>query len=236
MLAVISIYSFYMMYQFINPGLMVSRMPELLADSSAISLIKLILVIVYYSLFVGYIILRFTSTLFARNITDKTNYLCNGLKQILVLVSVVYTFMFSYFYTFELLNSLNKYMVVEPSSISAIFVVVTYILEGLPVLFTILIFLYSVTLLNAMISNHMKEEEIIAAEQLGYISRNAVYITVFSNIVLNILQLILSNKLFDIEFSVEISMLPLIIAFSAMILSRYFKHTKDLYEDNEMII
>lgn len=236
MLAVLSIYSFYMMYQFINPGLLVSRMPELLADSSAIPLIKLILVIVYYSLLIGYIVLRFTGTLFTRNITDRMNYLCNGLKQILVLVSIVYTFMFGYFYTFKLLNSLNKYMIVEPSSISVIVVLVKYVLEGLPVLFTILIFMYGVMLLNAMISNHLKDEEILAAEQLGIISRNAVYITVFSNITLNILQFILNNKLIDTEFSVEISIFPLIIAFSAMILSGYFKHSKELYEDSEMII
>ncbi|MGB4658674.1 MAG: hypothetical protein WBI07_05820, partial [Mobilitalea sp.] len=63
-----------------------------------------------------------------------------------------------------------------------------------------------------------------------------VYVTVFSNIVSNVLQFIFSNLLNDIDYSLNISLTPLIIAFLAMILSGYFKESMELYDDNNMII
>ena len=91
-------------------------------------------------------------------------------------------------------------------------------------------------LLKTMISSHMKEEEIKAANQLGIIGKTSVYVTVIANITLNVIQFLLSSQLNDTSYILEISVVPLIIAFSAIILAGYFRETKELYEDNEMII
>jgi uncharacterized membrane protein YhaH (DUF805 family) len=109
-------------------------------------------------------------------------------------------------------------------------------LEALPIIFSILILLKGIQLLDAMTLNHMKEEEIKAATRMGIISKWAVYVTFICNIAINLFQFVLSKQLSDVNFNLQISLLPLIIAFSAMILSGYFKETKELHEDNEMII
>jgi hypothetical protein len=236
LLPIISIYSFYMLYEFINPGLMIDRVPEIMADASSLPFVKMTLVIVFYSLCIGYLILRLAGTLSMSNIDNRFSYLCLGLQRILILVSVIYTFFLGYFYIFEALKNLSKYEAENSALINLLFTVVKYILESLPILFTILILIAAVNLLKEMIGNHMQEEEIIAANQMGRISRHTVYITVMSNITINIIQFLLSNQLNDTMYNLELSLFPLIIAFFAMILSGYFKQTKDLHEDNEMII
>jgi hypothetical protein len=58
----------------------------------------------------------------------------------------------------------------------------------------------------------------------------------FCNILSNVLTFVFSKQLNDTAYRLEISLFPLIIAFMAMILSGFFKATKELNEDNEMII
>jgi len=175
-------------------------------------------------------------TLSTNGTEDKLSFLCNRLQRILIIVSVFYTFLLGCFTTFQLFIDLSKYLSEGRTPINAVFVVITYLLGGLPMIFTILTLLAGVMLLRAMTTNHMKEEEIKAATAMGLISKRAVYVTVISNITLNIMQFLLSKQLNDTAYSLEISLFPLIIAFSAMILSGYFKETKELQEDNEMII
>jgi len=208
----------------------------MLSDSFALPFIQMSWVIIFYTLWIGYIILRLVGTLSTFNIEDKSSYLNVELQKILIFVSALYTFFLGYFSTFQMLLSLRKYLNEDSSSINLIFVVVKFILVGLPIIFTVQILLAGIMLLKTMVSNHMREEEITAAYQMGIISRRTVYMTVLTNITLNIMQFLLSRQLNDTAYILEISVIPLIIAFAAMILSGYFRKTKELYEDNEMII
>jgi uncharacterized membrane protein len=96
--------------------------------------------------------------------------------------------------------------------------------------------LSGVGLLLAMVTDHMKENEFLAAKRMSIISKQAVYVTVLSNIAANVLQFLFSTLLNDTNYSLDISLTPLVIAFLAMILSGYFKESMELYEDNNMII
>lgn len=234
-LPVISGYCFYMIYEFVNPGLLFKRLPAIPADSSSLAYQKLSLSIIFYSLCIGYAVLRLTGTLAAAERQDKSHYLCRGLEKILLLVSVLYTFLLGYFATFQLLMNLRKNTAEARSAINLIFVFIRYILQNLPVFFTILILVSGIALLKALASNE-PGSEIAAANELGLKSRRAVYVTAVSNILLNFLQFILSSRLHDTDFNLEFSLFPLIIAFSAMILSGYFRKTKEIYEDNGLII
>lgn len=235
LLPVISIYCFYMLYQFINPGLMINQMPDLLAEPSALPYIKLSLSILFYSLSVGYMILRMVKTLSTIEAVDKSNYLYLGLQKILFFVSILYTFFLGYFTTIQFFIDYQKNINEGRSALNTLFIIIKYFLENIPIFYTILILIAGIVLLKAMMSSQ-PGEEVNAANQLGMISTRTVYITVISNIVLNTLQFLLSKRLNDTDFNLEFSLFPLIISFSAMILSGYFKKTKDLSEDNELII
>jgi hypothetical protein len=249
-LIALSIYLFLMLYEFINQGLMLNHVPQVSNDTFVLPIIKLALAIIFYSLLLGYLIIRMLGALVKENIGDRMQFLCRGLQKILLALAAVYTLFIGYFVTFQMFSSLNHHAVkastnppyFSPTTFSSnvmldqFMVVLTYLLQCLPIVYSIFILINGIKLLKVMTSHHMKEEEYIAANELSNISKKAVYVTVFSNLCLNLIQLLLMNHLSGTSFELEIILSPLIIAFGAMILSSYFKETKELQEDNEMII
>lgn len=250
LLPIISIYLFLTLYEFVNQDVMLNHVPQMLTNVSSLPVIKLVLAILFYSLFLGYLLIRMLGALTKDNSVDRMQFLCQGLKKILLAVSALYTFYIGYFASFQMLTKLNSYAakasstfayfrpisLANNSTLDQFMVILTYLLQCLPIVFSILILVNGVMLLEVMVSHHMKEDEFIAAAQLSNISKKAVYVTVLSNLVLNITQFILSKNLSDTSVNLEIILSPLIIAFAAMILSGYFKESKELQEDNEMII
>lgn len=235
LLPIISFYSFYIIYKFINPGLLINKLPALLADDFAMPYLKLSLSILFYSLCASYTILRTVGSLSKEDMANNSYCLYSGLQKILLLILILYTFLIGYFSTFQLLVDFNKNRQEERSAINVLFVFVKYALENLPILFTIFIFISAILLLKAMVTNEA-EEEMEAAGQLGIMSRRAVYITVISNVALNSIQFLLSKQLNDTDFSLKFSIFPLVISFTAMIISGYLRKTKELSEDNDLII
>ncbi len=251
LLPIISLFSFYMLYHFINPGLMFEWAPQqITADLSFLGIIKMAFVIIFYSLCIAYFMLRMLGTLAVCNTENHRQYLGKKLQLILELLSVMYTFLISYFSTYELFAILDKYSAkADPglffksilpdqgdAFLNQVVAILSYLLQCLPVIFAICILVAGVELIKEMIAHHMEPEEYQAASHLSNIGKNAVYVTIFSNLALNVLQFLLSNQLRDTDFSLNITLSPLIIAFGAMILSGFFKETKELHEDNEMII
>ncbi len=236
LLPIISIYSFYMMYEFINPQLMLHHTFAILSDATFIPMIKLSFSFVFYTLLIAYLILNMISHLNDSPMENKLGQLCFHLSRLLVLLSGIYTFLISYFISFKLFQNIDIYFSENRGSINLYYLLIDYVLETLPILFTILTLISGVGLLLAMVTDHLKEKEFLAAKKLSIISKQTVYVTVACNIASNALQFLFSNQLNDTNYTLDISLLPLVIAFLAVILSRYFKESMDLYEDNNMII
>lgn len=250
LLPVISLFSFYMLYHFVNPGLMLKWAPQMLSDEGFIGMIKLAFVILFYSLCFTYFMLRMLGTLIPVDDGDNQQALAKRLQLILEILSVLYTFVIGYFSTYELFADLDNYSAktgtkalfaaILPAQGNAFLnqfvVILSYLLRCLPVVFAIYILVAGVQLIKEMASHHMEAEEYQAAARLSKVGKKAVYVTVFSDLALNVIQFLLSNQLNDTSFNLNITLSPLIIAFGAMILAGYFKETKELHEDNEMII
>ena len=246
LLLLISIYTFFMLYQFINPHQMIRHLPPLLAKENALPMIKLAYAIVFFTLWFSYLLLRSLGILNIMNGKDKTSYLCNSLQKLLITVSIGYTFLLGYFTSFQMfleISQSNKEsdpllpsMAYSGSrSITILFAIIKFVLIGLPILYTVLTMVTGIELLEAM-STHQMDQEMFAVMKVGKYSKKTVFITVISNIIVNGMQLLLMRQLNHTNFRLELSVIPLIVAFAAMILSEYFKETKELYEDNQMII
>lgn len=236
LLPILSLFSFYMIYEFINTQLMLNHTIDSLSDASFIPMIKLSFSFILYTLLIAYLILNMISHLNDSPIDNKLSNLCKQLSKILVILSGLYTLLISYFISFELFQNIDKYFSENRGSINLYYLIIDYVLEALPILFTILTLISGIGLLHAMVTDHMHENELHAAKRLSIVSRQAVYVTVLSNIASNALQFLFSNQLNDTNYTLDISLIPLVIAFLAMILSGYFKETMELYEDNSMII
>ena len=236
LLLILSGYTFYMLYEFINPQLMLSHTFDLLAEESMIPMVKLSFAIIFYTLMVSYLILSMISHLKELTSEDKLSTLCIHLSRILMIMAGIYTFYFFYFSSFDLFQRTDRYFVENRELINLYYPIFLYLLEALPIILSILTLLSGIHLLNAMVTDHMQEMEYLAARKMGEISRKTVYITVLCNILSNTLPFLLSNQLNNTDYNLDLSLTPLIIAFLAMILSGYFKETKELYDDNNMII
>lgn len=237
LLPVISVYLFFMLYEFINPGLMLKRIPELPADNDMLPILKLSFAITFYSFVIGYLILRMLGNLSYKNSLGKLDFLCHQLKRILVIFSVVLTFLLCYSTPIQIFSELKQNsQLINKGIIDTLFIILCALLKVLPAITSIIILIFAIKLLNAIINDHLQEEEILAASRLSFVSKTAVYITVICNIVINTAQFLFSKMLSDTNYNLEFSWFPLVVAFLAMILAGYFKETKEIYDDNEMII
>lgn len=255
LLPIISGYSFYMLYHFINPVFMLKHMPTLIADIDFLPMIKLAYSIILYSLCIVYFIFHILENATYDRKDNRTDYLNQKLQKILVIAAALYTFLVGFIYPFNMFDELNRYISQQNANASSdilngipgikvqnnfdlntIYILLKYLLTIIPILFSILILVQGIQLLKTMLSHHLQNEEILAARNLAIISKKAVYITALCNLSLNIFQFFFSKQLSNTNFTLQISLLPLIIAFSAYILAGYFKESKDLYEDNNMFI
>ncbi|MDF2800535.1 MAG: hypothetical protein K0S61_438 [Anaerocolumna sp.] len=235
LLPIISLYTIYFIYHVINPNLLLNILPKQIADDNFIPVAKMALAIIYYSLWVSYVVLRLQMKLTLNNVDNKPVRINILLQKILIFAAGVYIFIFSYFYTFQILIDF-KQIDNQFTRLNTVFLTLKYLLEGIPIVFTVLIFSAGILLLRVMLTDHLKDKEGYTVGYLGLVSRQCIIATVFSNISLNLIQLLLSNYIKNTSYNLNISLIPLIIAFSASILAEYFKEAKVIHEDNEMFI
>lgn len=250
LLPIISVYTFYLLYHFINPGLMLQKTIQNIPGASLLPAIKYSYAVIFYSLSFAYLMLRVLGGLVTDIAEDRLQYLCKRLQAVLLAVSGLYVFFAGCFNTYEMLADLSNRAPVHTnfpvdgsllmqqgnSLTNQLMVVITYLHQCFPVIFTVLILLSGIKLLSAMITHHMDEEEARAALRLSSVSRWTVYLTLLGDLLYNTVQFLLSSHLNDTNFTLNITLLPLVVAIFAMILSSYFKETKELQEENEMII
>ncbi|MBB2181695.1 hypothetical protein H0486_02235 [Lachnospiraceae bacterium MD1] len=236
LLPIISIYSFYMLFLFVNPNLMYRHVPELFMDESALSIVRLSLAIIFFTLVIGYLIIRMLTTLSQEKEENRMIFLCRRLQVLLYIISILYTFLLGYFSTFELFSQIDQRSFTTGTQMNQVYVLLSFVLKTVPVLFTIVTLVSGIVLLTTISTKHKQEEEVEAAKRMGMFSRRTAFLTVGCNIALNLFQLVFSSQLNDTSIVLNVSLAPLVISISAMILSGFFKETKELYEENEMII
>ncbi len=255
LLIILSAYLFYMIYHFINPSLMLNHISNALSDVDSLPYIELTFSIIFYTLLIMYYILHLLEGLTEQKLKQKpASYLSSQLQIILFIAAGLYTFFIAYFCTYGLLNEYTTFNNQYPSEsvnfmipksafpldsnllLNRMYIVLSYFLDIIPLIFLIFILVSGIALLKTFLLNHMQAEEAIAARALGKISKQTVYITIVCNLCQNVFQFIFSKQLQNINFNLQISFTPLIIAFAAYILAGYFKEARHLYEDNNMII
>ena len=92
------------------------------------------------------------------------------------------------------------------------------------------------TLLKKMQEGPYGEETIQAARKLAAMAVRAVKACVYSALLWNGSLFLLRSRLVHVDYSLHISLQPLLLAFAAMILARYVQEAGELYREHEMII
>lgn len=259
LLVLISGYTFYLLYQFINPALLADRMPggaALASSALALPVIKTVACCVFYSLVVAWMILNQTCRLhaIAPRQEQSREYILLMLEKILLTGGILYLIFLFYF---QFLAQLQEHVISQaaltdqlflPSpdsdvtafspglSFDTIFLWLDYLLSAVPIIALVALLYSAICLLEALRLHPCGMEPSRAARLLYERSRMAVIATVLCNLAWNLLQYLCAPQLQNVNIQLEISFLPLILSFCAMLLSHGLQSMYELHEENEMII
>lgn len=233
LLPLLSAFCFYLLYAFINPSTLLLRVRPEVRDAEMLPVLKGCAAAVFYSLLIGYAILKALRSLVLKRCggQEKNRRIASGLAKLLSVCLYAYTAAIGYFGCFRLFTGLDA----AQGSTDFIFTLIDCALRLIPDLFAVGI-VYLGLKLAVVLKEGLFEQESAAAGNLASFSRAAVYTSVISNLVWNLLQFLFAGNLSRTEYHVEIPALSLILAFAALLLSGYFKKAKELKDDNEMII
>ncbi len=241
LLPIISIYSLFLIYFFINKGAMVQRLfPDYGSELMVIS-IKVILAFLFWGMWLSYFLLKSTDHVLVPASYPKSIPMIRQLQLLLKFGVYLYTVINSFFMIIPVLTEAAGIMRTDGAAETAGYIKISlhfllYVINSIPVVLTICIYVKGILLLEAMTDKHLKEEEQTAAIALGRVSKIGIYGAVSCGLVSNSLKVIMCGYLKDITVTIYLPLFPLITAFAAMILSGYFKEASDLKENDELYI
>lgn len=233
LLAVLSAVLFAVIYIMINPGLL----GEFFGTGTGSGAGKALLGATAYSVIIGYILIRILRLFFSADTISLQKYLMILLYIVnIIIVFIVFAAQFSNLIdSFEQLRAGNKGNE-HRLGISYFFLVFKYIVDAMPNLLIIPVVSSGQNLLHELSLDRYSEQAVSRAEKLSRICGLALVITVLSNIAYNLLQLVFINKLSIANSMVRIPVFSIVFVLAALLLAQYIKETKQLKEDNDMII
>lgn len=232
LLPVLSAVCFYLLYAFINPGILLLRLTPKLRNAEMLPVLKGLVSALFYAVLIAYLVLKALRKQAAENAReDRFRHLASGLAKLLTVCIFFYTAVIGYFGIFSLFGRIDA----AEGGADITFAVLQSLLTLVPQLFTAGILYCGLNLACVLDAGLFGPEE-AAAGRLARVSRTAVYVSIGCNLVWNLLQFSFAGKLSRIHYEMEIPVLSFILAFAALLLSGYFKKAKEVKEDNEMII
>lgn len=233
LLGLLSILLFPVMYQLINPGLI----GRTIGASKNLAFAKAILVGTVYSVTFAYLILRTLRLLFS----SDTQRLQKYMVILLELVNALFVYIIFGVGTSRLIDSFvalregnvgNEHLL----GASYVFLVLQFVVDNIPFILNIIVVFAGITLLHELTLDRYSAETVTATENLSKICKAALTITVLTNVAYNILQLIFSKTILNINSSVGIPIFSIAFIVGSLLLSRFVAESKALKEDNDSII
>ena len=114
--------------------------------------------------------------------------------------------------------------------------VVRALVSALPYVMDIIVILSALNLLESVLKESASEQVTAAAHKLSRICCITLAVVTVSVVGMNVLQLILSRKLYNINIHIEIPFMRLAFVLVALLFSRLIEENRKLTEENEMFI
>lgn len=233
LLIMLSALLFATVYMMINPGMIDAK----LKGAAALSFKKALLGSVIYSALLGYIAIRVLRHFLAGDAPKLQRYMLS----LLCVLNVLFVYLAFGACFGDLLNAFENLRTgnignEQSLGITYVFLVLQYLTNALPYVLDILVVFAALELLKELHADRYSEASVIAAFKLSVLCGKALLITIISNIVFNLLQLIFMKWLWVINTSVQIPLLSIAFLLSALLLAQYIRENKQLKDDNDMFI
>lgn len=245
---VLSAYTFWLLYAFVNPVLLLGRLPEALAEAGSLPFIKAVSAGLWLSILAAWLLLSLKKKLDQEEILDQKEFLLSGFRGFLLaamLLSVLAALG-------EAGTAIADYVARHTQSAVWEVEITGFSQPGItPELGFLLLKVAAIVipygfligmqqalrkLLKVIGPGEFGAEAAKAAAALAAVSKNAVSASVLCDLIWNGALFLWSGALTDVSYHWEISLLPLLMAFGSLVLARYLREAAKLKYDNEMII
>lgn len=231
----LSVLFFVVNYYMINPGLFFTGVPG----------VKWMPGCVFYSVLSGYLIIR--AVLYCRKAEPEKLYA--GLQGLLWFLNVIFVYIVfgrclgdfletvgtvqtgsNEFYADELLSE------TEGMGLTWIFLGLHYAVNVLPYLFDIGIVFLSVRMLGALKTDRYSDESVALSGKLAGFCGRALVITVGSEVIFNLLQLVFHNSLYKVDIVINVPVTSVVFVLAALLFARYVQEDQKLKQYNDLFI
>ncbi len=237
LLALVSVYSFYLLYQFINPYLFYEGMAAAGGGADLLPLLKSFGAMLWYVFLGSYIVLRLMAQMRRERVSDGKGYLYKSLSRLLFFSVFFYGLVTLWGAGGQAWGSIRTLGGnAGAKAMDYLFIGLRFFLTLLPPGYFLCTLWQGRTLLKKMQEGPYGEETIQAARKLAAMAVRAVKACVYSALLWNGSLFLLRSRLVHVDYSLHISLQPLLLAFAAMILARYVQEAGELYREHEMII
>ncbi|MDO5292334.1 MAG: hypothetical protein Q4F05_06240 [bacterium] len=221
------------LYYFINPSLMEGLFYQRVIGNKTEEIAKFTLSMLFYIFLAAYIMTRCLKDIKAEH--QKQSILVKRLQRLLTILTFLYTPILTVSETMKMAEIMTR-KVAEGKEMTKVCYAVIETFTMLPSACIILLFVSAIALVTQLKKEQYSKETVEAARQLSRVGETTVYVSLLCCIGVNLLQLVLAGKLSSVNFTFEVPILPLLIAYVSMLLANYFKTSNELYEDKQMII
>jgi hypothetical protein len=225
-------FCFYMLFIMVNPSYFVGNMGMLPGEMA-----KAVLGGVFYSILIGYIVLR----LLRKADTTPTEKLLKTLRTTLGVMAAVLVLGICYLQVSEAraqiaqIQSANT----DPSvslNTTYVFAWMRFALLSLPYALELALFLRAMRLCGLLMEDRYSEAVILSATRLAQFCKRMVAAVLLSHIAFNLLQVIFSAQLVNANVQTTLPLDSIIVAFAALLLARLLSDSRRLRQDNDLII
>lgn len=231
LLLVISLLLFVVIYYMINPGLLAVN---------AYGGGKILLGGTFYSVLFGYLVLR----ILKRFVSADAVQLKMWLRILACGVEVLFVYMVFGNRFGALIDSVRniKQTNYEFSGISSgleityIFLVLQFVVDAIPYLLDIFIVFTAIRVLDELLVDPYSDSAVAASERLGNLCVKALVITIISEIVFHLLQLIFSGSIRQINVIVTIPLFSMAFVLAVLLVVRYVRENQKLKRENDLFI
>jgi hypothetical protein len=224
---------FWVLYLMINPGLIT----ETLGLAAKPPIGKALLGGAVYSLLIGYFILRVLRLFMSGNLQKLEHYMTIMLGALNVLFvfaafGVCFSDMLASISSVQAGNSGNEHLL----GTSYIFIVLKYAVNALPYVLDVIVIFAVLRLLDEIRKERHSAESVAAAGRMSRLCAIALAVTTLTNIAFNLLQLLFSKSLMNVNNSVQIPVMSIIFVLAALLLTRFIIENKKLKDENDQFI
>lgn len=240
-LLVLSGYTFYLLYAFINPALLARRVPELLGSAGGwedvLPLMKAVSSGLWLSILAAWALLSLNRKLRQEEVLDRKDFLYRGVRVMLWAVMALEIFTVLYGGFGELVSGLQR---LQENAGATGWDYAALILHAetslIPEGFLLIILVRFLGLMKALREASPGKEELLAARRLANASTATVAAAVFCTLLWNGALFFCSERLMHLDYRWEISLFPLLTSFGVLLLTRYLRAAKELKQENELIV